>query len=415
MQSMNSGDLYKKEKITRSDGTKPHVLIIGGGVSGLTTAWTLRNAGCKVTVVAEQYTELGPQDKEIVSEIAGALWEWPPAVCGSHGKDTDEQLKNLKRWCQISYIQFKDIADKYGANDTGIRKRMSCFLFEKKLADQGLKKKQEIAKICDGFNNDVPGLIKKYNLNSNTDKKGFNIVDAYEHLSYVVDPEQYLHWLKALVEKKNVALLHGVLEDTIHEETPYLLQRYKADILINCTGMSSRELCSDQRMKPLRGILIHAKNDGKKFKKIESCISISQRDADLNASAEEKLKAEEGRFEFIVPRNDDILILGGYAQMGKEKHHWNEKKHNYLKKMKDGCVNLYPELEKAEFTDYYHRVGIRPFRDEPRVGQDEKDPRIFHNYGHGGSGYTLSYGCALDIRKAVKAHFENVIRPHSNL
>ncbi|KAK9761023.1 hypothetical protein K7432_014401 [Basidiobolus ranarum] len=415
MQNMNPGDLYKKVKISRADGSKPHVLVIGGGVSGLTTAWTLRNAGCKVTVVAEQYSELAPHDKEIVSEIAGALWEWPPAVCGSHGKDTDEQLKNLKRWCQISYIQFKDIADKYGASNTGIRKRTSCFLFERELNASGLKKKQEIEKICDEFSNDVPALIKKYNLNTDPDKKGFNIVDAYEHLSYVVDPKQYLHWLKGMVVQKDVALLHGILEDNIYEETPDLLRRYKADILINCTGMSSRELCGDEKMKPLRGILIHAKNDGKKFQKIESCISISQRDAELNASAEEKLKAQEGRFEFIVPRNDDIVILGGYAQMGKEKLHWDEEKHNFLQKMKEGCVNLYPDLEKAEFTSYYYRVGIRPFRDEPRVGQDEKEPRIFHNYGHGGSGYTLSYGCALDIRSVVKEYFEKEYRPRSNL
>ncbi|KAK9764117.1 hypothetical protein K7432_008657 [Basidiobolus ranarum] len=412
---MNSGDLYKKEKITRPDGTKPHALVIGGGVTGLTTASVLLNAGCKITVIAERYSERGPQDKEIVSKIAGALWEWPPAVCGSHGNDTDEQLKNLKKWSQISYVQFSDLADKYGANKTGIRKRMSCFLFERKLTGGGLKKKLEIAEICQKFSDDVPGLINKYNLNSNRDKMGSNIMDAYEHLSYVIDPEQYLYWLGESLEKKGVNLLHDVLEDTIHEETPYLLQCYKADILINCTGMSARELCCDKKLKPLRGILIHVKNDGKKFKKIESCISISRRDTDVHDSNEEKLKAEEGRFEFIVPRNDDILILGGYAQMGKEKLHWNESKHNYLKKMKDGCVKLYPELEKAEFTDYYYRVGIRPFRDEPRVGQDEQDPRIFHNYGHGGSGYTLSYGCALDIRKVVKEYLEKESRPHSNL
>ncbi|KAK9760322.1 hypothetical protein K7432_015788 [Basidiobolus ranarum] len=101
--------------------------------------------------------------------------------------------------------------------------------------------------------------------------------------------------------------------------------------------------------------------------------------------------------------------------MGKEKLHWDEEKHNFLQKMKEGCVNLYPDLEKAEYTSYYHRVGIRPFRDEPRVGQDEKEPRIFHNYGHGGSGYTLSYGCALDIRRVVKEYFEKEYRPRSNL
>ncbi|KAK9759750.1 hypothetical protein K7432_016931 [Basidiobolus ranarum] len=101
--------------------------------------------------------------------------------------------------------------------------------------------------------------------------------------------------------------------------------------------------------------------------------------------------------------------------MGQETLEWNEKEHQYLGKLKVGCVNLHPDLAKAEFPDYYYRVGIRPFRDEPCVGQDDKNLKIFHNYGHGGSGYTLAYGCALKIRKDVKEYFENECRPRSNL
>ncbi|ORY05670.1 nucleotide-binding domain-containing protein, partial [Basidiobolus meristosporus CBS 931.73] len=391
----------------------PHVLIIGGGVSGLTTAWTLRRTGCKVTVLAKQYAQPGAHGKEIVSEIAGALWEWPPAVCGSHGKDTEEQLEALKKWCQVSYIQFKDIANKYGANETGIRQRMSCFLFDLELGPDGLQKKHEIESVCEEFNDDLPHLIQKYKINTDLEKNGYNIVDGYEHLSYVVDPGSYLPWLGRQVEDMGVVLSYGVVEDTLHEEMPYLLKRFKADIVINCTGMASRELCGDNRMKPLRGILLHAKNDGKRFEKIEGCISISQHEVGIGATADEKLKAEEGRFEFIVPRNDDILILGGYAQMGQEALEWDEEKHKYLDKMRTGCVNLYSDLAKAEFTDYYYRAGIRPFRDSPRVGQDEFNPRLFHNYGHGGSGFTLSYGCALDIRQIVKDYFETGFQPTS--
>ncbi|KAK9703854.1 hypothetical protein K7432_010538 [Basidiobolus ranarum] len=91
----------------------------------------------EVTVLAKQYAQRGAHENEIVSEIAGALWEWPPAVCGSHGKDTDAQLKNLQRWCQVSYLQFKNISGKFGAEDTGIRKCMSCFLFDRKLTTGG--------------------------------------------------------------------------------------------------------------------------------------------------------------------------------------------------------------------------------------------------------------------------------------
>jgi D-amino-acid oxidase len=46
----------------------------------------------------------------------------------------------------------------------------------------------------------------------------------------------------------------------------------------------------------------------------------------------------------------------------------------------------------------YERVGLRPIRPEVRL---EREGRIVHNYGHGGAGYTLSWGCAEDVVKAV--------------
>lgn len=32
-----------------------------------------------------------------------------------------------------------------------------------------------------------------------------------------------------------------------------------------------------------------------------------------------------------------------------------------------------------------------------------KPLRIIHNYGHGGSGVTLSYGCAIEVSEIVNA------------
>ena len=47
------------------------------------------------------------------------------------------------------------------------------------------------------------------------------------------------------------------------------------------------------------------------------------------------------------------------------------------------------------------RVGLRPFR---RGGiRLERDGRIIHNYGHGGSGFTVSWGCAEAVAAIVDA------------
>ena len=53
-------------------------------------------------------------------------------------------------------------------------------------------------------------------------------------------------------------------------------------------------------------------------------------------------------------------------------------------------------------------VGLRPGRERVRVDLEIKELKngkvifIVHNYGHGGSGVTLSYGCAKDAVKLVK-------------
>ena len=78
--------------------------MIGGGVVGVTSALQLLQKGYKVTVVAKEFASPVASGKCITSEIAGALWEWPPAVCGRH---TDEKsLERSKVWCMDSCLVF---------------------------------------------------------------------------------------------------------------------------------------------------------------------------------------------------------------------------------------------------------------------------------------------------------------------
>ena len=46
------------------------------------------------------------------------------------------------------------------------------------------------------------------------------------------------------------------------------------------------------------------------------------------------------------------------------------------------------------------KVGLRPFR---RGGiRLEAEGRVIHNYGHGGSGFTVSWGCAEAVARLVE-------------
>lgn len=94
------------------------ILVLGAGVSGLTTAFCLAKAGFRVSVVARDFSP------RLTSNVAGALWEWPPAVCGYH---TDPvSLERSKEWCMTSYARFHDLAQD---ERTGVYLRDVIFYF----------------------------------------------------------------------------------------------------------------------------------------------------------------------------------------------------------------------------------------------------------------------------------------------
>lgn len=60
------------------------------------------------------------------------------------------------------------------------------------------------------------------------------------------------------------------------------------------------------------------------------------------------------------------------------------------------CATLRPEIAGARIID--HRVGLRPARDAVRLERELlPDGRVLvHNYGHGGAGITVAWGCARE-------------------
>src|SRR5438105_15833063 len=106
----------------QSQDRNEHVLVVGAGVSGLTCALCLKRRGFGVTVVAEHFA---PQ---VTSVIAGALWEWPPAVCGYH--QDQQSLLRSKVWCLASYRQFAKLASEPAS---GVFMRTATFYFKQPL------------------------------------------------------------------------------------------------------------------------------------------------------------------------------------------------------------------------------------------------------------------------------------------
>jgi D-amino-acid oxidase len=126
------------------------ILVVGGGVSGMTSAWALLDQGYDVTILSERWAD---RKNRITSQIAGALWEYPPAVCGKH---TDAiSLAHSKGWAMTSYKVFEQIVTKLGDStdgvEHGVRLRLANFFFDTPLEarpDQ-LQKWEEICSFSD--------------------------------------------------------------------------------------------------------------------------------------------------------------------------------------------------------------------------------------------------------------------------
>lgn len=371
----------------------PSVLIVGGGVTGLTTAWVLLDKGYNVTIVSKEWASYG-KSQRLTSQIAGALWEFPPAVCGQH---TDEKSLELsKSWCMTSYHIMDAIASSPTLSKaSGIKMKSAHFFFLNPVENDAkqLQKMQEIeASGVRGFRHD-PAIIMERNVST-----VYGAVDAYEHLAPVIDTDQAMAWLMQLVQSKGAELITRTIHGDLLSQESALRQEFGVDTIVNATGLGSFEAAGDHSSYPLRGALIRVINDGSDFPKIDAALSIS---ADASS---------DNQIVFLVPRNDNILLIGGIAQPNEDELSLSLDS-PVVKRMRARCEDFLPVLKNAKVDpEYPFAQGLRPVRGKNvRVEREaRRDPktglqsRIIHNYGHGGSGWTLSYGCAADVAALVE-------------
>ncbi len=149
-------------------------------------------------------------------------------------------------------------------------------------------------------------------------------------------------------------------------------------LIINCSGLGAGKIFNDKEVFPIRGQLVKTTNPG-----LRDCIN-----------------EEEGPLavSYIVPHGT-YCILGGTA----DDNNWSlEVDPKTTDEILTKCRVLDPRLEGAEVLG--ERVGLRPGRTEVRLELEKlpSDSVIIHNYGHGGAGFTLSWGCAEEVIKLVE-------------
>ena len=179
---------------------------------------------------------------------------------------------------------------------------------------------------------------------------------------------------------------------------PYLLERYRAlggaiirreiatlaeisaprKLLVNCSGVWAQQLADDPAVYPLRGQTV-----------VVAPLPVPNYldESDID------------RIAHIFHRGEDI-ILGGLA----EADNWDERPDPAISAaILERTAAIAPQLRGAKILA--EQVGLRPGRHEVRLEREDfADGRaIIHNYGHGGAGFTLSWGCADEVVTLAQA------------
>jgi D-amino-acid oxidase len=149
-------------------------------------------------------------------------------------------------------------------------------------------------------------------------------------------------------------------------------------LIVNSTGLGAHTLVPDCQVHPVRGHHVVVTNPG-----LTDFIEADTGDsADLIA---------------IYPHSGHV-ILGGTAEPGK----WDRDPDPATgQAILERCTRLEPRLTNT--TVINHLVGLRPTRRCVRVDlqHHSSGATIAHNYGHGGAGVSLSWGCATEITNLI--------------
>jgi D-amino-acid oxidase len=146
------------------------------------------------------------------------------------------------------------------------------------------------------------------------------------------------------------------------------LDELPGELVVNCTGIGARELADDRELKPRRGQVL-----------------IAERTVDTTLVHETSLA-------YAIPRANDCVLGGTSTESDDLAPSDDDTKH---------IVAICREHLKIEAKIKGVKVGLRPFRASGiRL---EREGRVIHNYGHGGSGFTVSWGCAEAVAAIVDA------------
>jgi D-amino-acid oxidase len=313
------------------------VAIVGAGVSGLTCGVLFVERGFQTAIFAKQ------TGRQTTSGAAGALW-FPYDA---------EPADKVIPWALATYKVLVDLCQDARSGVSMIELRQYCRTGEIQTPTwaHSLGAKSVATAVCAVPNRPQAG--------------GYNFSDGFSLRVPLMDTTIYLDYLADRFQKAGGSISPGVRFNKLEEVDP------KFDLVINCAGIGARELARDVDLEPHRGQ-----------------VAIVPKIDNLQCA----IVCDDDPLMYAIPRTNDC-VFGGTNEVSDNLNADPATTNAIVSE----CARVL-KLDKPRVLR--ERVGLRPFRKSGVRLESEKlrDGRaVIHNYGHGGSGFTLSWGCAENV------------------
>ena len=340
----------RRSRLLIMSHSKPRVVIVGAGVIGLSVGVhltdRLRNQ-VDVSIVADKFSQDG-----ITSDGAGALFIPGP----NYGNNSRKFLEDLRRWSTATYHWFVKLSKSSARNDAGLEDLtlLKCYNEEQ----------EQLPWFKD--------LLQDFKSFSTSEIRDLKLPPRFHTVwsckTFCLTPSVYLGWLTRKF------MDNGGLQ--VRQKLHSLSELGSYDVIVNCTGIGAAELVGDDSMCPVAGQMVEVTGP-------HIVHGIYNREPDFS------------HMTYCFPRNGNI-ILGGTAQFN---HSSTIPDPAVTDEIYSKCLQICPQLKGAKVVREW--VCVRPGRDLVRLEMENKSPPIIHNYGHGGQGYAMSWGCAIDATDLV--------------
>jgi len=335
--------------------------VVGAGIQGMATAINIQTQflDAQVTVIGAEFS---PNIRGLSGATnCGAAFIMPEFLAG-----TPQELQ--KQWTKSTHDHLIKMVYQSEGYKLGINLATGYGLFTE--VGEISRGPPHWDDILFGWRRTTPAELSCF-----PDK----FLDGWNFTTVVVNPGIYTQYLYDRFRLRGGRIVQRKLTSMEEIADDY-------DMFACAPGLGAFDLLKDETMMPMRGQLISVEAPWiKHFYGYEK---------------------DEETLCYIIPRTSDV-ILGGTFQVGE----WDPVVDPEIsKRIMDDCSEIVPSLRHAKRLDEW--TGLRPGRPSVRLEYEHleldsgKKIHVVYDYGHGGAGVTLHWGCGTMAADLVKDTIE---------